>query len=182
MADAVSTANDSLPRTGTDPLWVDAYQRYHRLWFTLARTSHISEDDARDIVHGVIASILADTRLRFDSKEHIRNYVAKAVLNRVILHRQQSLRRMPLGEVCELASEYISADDRIEQIEEDKLLRSALLSLRRRDFEIVKLRFFSGLTFAEIGQLLGKPISTLKSREVSALKKIKKKLGKDGLV
>ncbi len=181
MADTESEPEEITVLLLSDALWVTAYKRYYRLWFTLARTSHASEDDAKDIVHGVIAAILSDQGREFSSLEHLRNYVAKAVLNRVILLKQQMRRRLPLAAEHEHHVTTIAEHVLIEDEEANKLIRQAILGLRKKDFEIIKLRFFEGLTFAEISVLLGKPISTLKSREVSALGKLRNALKKRGL-
>ena len=58
--------------------------------------------------------------------------------------------------------------------------RRGLLRLSDDDFQLIKLRFFTGLTFAELSTLLGKPISTLKSRELSALRKLRTWMRDDG--
>ena len=181
MAKTLSVQSDTLRSTGGDTLWVTAYQRYYRLWMSLARSSHASTEDAQDIVHGVIAGILNNGSPQFESLEHIRNYVAKGVLNRVILHHQKSLRKVPLLETHEpVMDPYLDGTDSVGG--DPRVLRELIGSLKQRDFEIIKLRFFSGLTFLEISQLTGKPVSTLKSREVSALKKLYKALRKKGTI
>jgi RNA polymerase sigma factor (sigma-70 family) len=55
-----------------------------------------------------------------------------------------------------------------------------LVGLHPRDYEIVKLRYFTGLTFQEIADYLGLALSTVKSREESALKRIRRALRKYG--
>jgi RNA polymerase sigma-70 factor (ECF subfamily) len=166
--------------SNTSSLWVDAYRRYYRLWVNLAKTSHASEDDAKDIVHGVIASILSEPSRRFVSLEHLRNYVARAVLNRVILHRQQLNRRSSFTDLPEAMTAVVAEPLLEKPSPESKALRDVIRKLRSKDFEIIKLRFYSGLTFSEISALVGRPISTLKSREDSALNKIRKGLRKKG--
>ena len=76
----------------------------------------------------------------------------------------------------------------IEPQEEDRdaqvlraVLREAIRRLPPKDFEILKLRFYAGLTFQEISQMLNKPVSTLKSREESAMKKVRAWFRKNGV-
>jgi len=180
MADSFdkATITSQIPTPGN--LWVAAYQRYFRLWVNLARTSRASEDDAQDIVHGVIASILGEPSRQFVSLEHLRNYVARAVLNRVIQHRQQINKRYSFSDLPEMLTAFIPDPLIDRHSQEANELKIVLRKLRRKDFEIIKLRFYSGLTFSEISELLGRPISTLKSREDSALRKIRKELRKKG--
>src|SRR5512135_2160312 len=80
------------------PDWIDAYRKYFGFWMSLARSSSLRTEDAKDIVHGVIESALAQGRGRFESLEHIRNYVARGVLNRAILFHQRGGRTTEFSE------------------------------------------------------------------------------------
>ncbi len=177
MHQEISRCREAVPE-----LIAEAYRKYFAFWRNLARASQVSDEDARDIVHSILANILAREDMSFESLEHVRNYVAKSVLNRAIQNRQRSSRRIPLDEdVGNLDTEWdeISA---MERDEEKTALRVALRGLSARDFEIIKLRFFGGLTFAEIGHVMGMPVSTLKSREEAALRRIRKRLCASGVV
>jgi RNA polymerase sigma factor (sigma-70 family) len=54
-----------------------------------------------------------------------------------------------------------------------RIFREGLRRLPKRDFEILKLRFYCGLRFVEISTMLGIPISTLKSREDAAIRRLR---------
>jgi RNA polymerase sigma-70 factor (ECF subfamily) len=163
-----------------DAAWVLAYRKYIRFWINLARTASLSEDDAKDVVHGVIASILAGKSKRFESMEHVRNYVAKAVLNRSIQAKARNDRRITWDETMEVRFPTGWGGDETEQRSQREAFMEAMKRLSENDFEIIKLRFFSGLTFAQISKILGVPISTLKSREDAALRRLRKLLRKKG--
>lgn len=62
----------------------------------------------------------------------------------------------------------------LEQQEESTALRAVIRDLSQQDYEIIKLRFFVGLTFVEISRMLSVPVSTLKSREDAAIRRIRK--------
>ena len=62
-----------------------------------------------------------------------------------------------------------------------KVLLEGLAGLPKKDFNILKHRFYSGLTFQEISELTHVPVSTLKSREESAMKKLRKWFRKRGV-
>jgi RNA polymerase sigma factor (sigma-70 family) len=163
------------------PDWVEAYRKYFRFWTNLARSASLTEDDAKDVVHTVITATLAQSGRRFDSIEHIRNYVAKGVLNRSIQARQRGDRTTRMTEHLELN---LAAESQEQARDEETLrvvLREAIRRLPPKDFEILKLRFYSGLTFQEISQMLNRPVSTLKSREESAMKKVRAWFRKNGV-
>lgn len=161
-------------------MWVIAYRKYLRFWVNLAKTVGASDEEAEDLVHNVISSVLSEPSKEFDSLEHLRNYVAKAVLNRAIQAKRRSNRRETWTESIEV--QFAVSPETLESEETQKMrtLREGIDRLSRNEYEIVKLRFYFGLTFREISEKLDVPISTLKSREDAAVKKIRVHLRKKG--
>jgi RNA polymerase sigma factor (sigma-70 family) len=162
-------------------LWAVAYKKYYRLWVNLALTVHFNIPEAEDVVHAVIQSAMTRDGEPFASLEHIRNYVAKSVLNRAGQNRARENRAMRWDENAEILSRVGPSSEELEDNEQMRILREVLVCLDSRDYEIVKLRFFSGLTFQEIAGYLGLALSTVKSREESALKRIRRALRKSGV-
>lgn len=161
-------------------MWRTAYRLYFRFWVNLAKTVRVTDEEAKDIVHGVIASLLNNMQVDFESMDHLRNYVSKSVVNRAIQSKQRRDRHEQWTETLEVRFATID-DGGVE--DEERLFaaaREGVRGLSRRDFEIIKLRFYSGLTFMEISGMLGVPVSTLKSRETVALKKLRETLRKKG--
>lgn len=161
-------------------LWAAAYKKYYRLWVNLALTVHFDIAEAEDVVHGVIQSAMTREGDPFASLEHIRNYVAKSVLNRAGQNRQRENRTIRWDDKAEILSQVGPSSEDLEDREQVRILREVLVGLNSRDFEIVKLRYFTGLTFQEIAGYLGLALSTVKSREESALKRIRRALRKNG--
>ncbi len=161
-------------------LWQQAYHRYHKFWVTLAQSGRFPESEAEEMLHSVLISIMDDPDRHFDSLEHIRNYVARAILNRIIEWRKNDARYTEWDD----ESERGSMGDEEMSVEEKKELRLALRTGIRRLpaplYRILKLRFFSGFTFQEMSEYLNLPISTIKSREDAALKRIRRILEKHG--
>jgi len=161
-------------------LWKNAYQRYSRLWINLARSADISDDEAKDLVHNVIASILEAPSRQISSMEHARNYVAKSVLNRVKGLRFRRSKRFGWEDEMEkrfaVHQDDCTSDDRKKR----EVLRHAVSKLTNKDFHILKLRFYSGFTLAQSGEILGMPISTIASREAVILRRMRLELHKNG--
>lgn len=172
---------DPVAVEGYTSLIVAAYRRYRTFWVNLARSTRLSSEDGEDLVHGVIGSLLARREPAFQSMEHVRNYVARSILNRSTQIRQRNQRECEFDEA--LAFDFLQNSELsgVEEDERRQILREVLESLTRSDFEIVKLRFFAGLTFIEISQMLGSPVSTLKSREDAALRRIRHSMIDRGL-
>lgn len=62
-----------------------------------------------------------------------------------------------------------------------ELVRRSVEALEPEDAEIVTLRYVAGLTFGEIGELVGLPRSTVACRHERALKKLREALGLEEL-
>jgi RNA polymerase sigma factor (sigma-70 family) len=162
-------------------LWSNAYARYFRLWVNLAKSKHLSQEEAEDVVQTVVISAMSEERREFVSLEHIRNYVARGVLNRSLRAYCREVRSTPLTDLADRHHPLTpSAGSAHELKERTRVLCEALSRLPRDHFQIIKLRFYSGLTFVEIQKLLNLPISTLKSRENAALRRISRWLRKNG--
>jgi RNA polymerase sigma-70 factor (ECF subfamily) len=161
-------------------LWAAAYKKYYRLWVNLALTVHFDVAEAEDVVHAVIQSAMTREGEPFASLAHIRNYVAKSVLNRAGQNRHRENHTTRWDEKAEILSRVGPPSEDLEDREQVRILREVLVGLHPRDYEIVKLRYFTGLTFQEIADYLGLALSTVKSREESALKRIRRALRKYG--
>jgi len=147
----------------------------------LALTVYFDPKEAEEVVHAVIQSAMTRGGEPFASLEHIRNYVAKAVLNRSYQYRQRDERMVRWDETTEGFFGVEPSSLELEDAEQIQILRKVLAGLKPHEFEIVKLRYFGGFTFQEIAQLLGLALSTIKSREESTLKKIRRELRKKGV-
>jgi RNA polymerase sigma-70 factor, ECF subfamily len=176
------TADSGAPRQATvlPPDWVQAYKKYRRFWINLARSASLSEDEAKDLVQTVIAATLAQPDRTFESLEHIRNYVARGVLNRATQVRLRGDRFTRMTEQIEIDLATTPDDPGRDEATVRTMLLQGIRRLSKKDSEILKLRFYSGLTFQEISHLLHMPVSTLKSREEAALKRVRSWFRKNG--
>ncbi len=161
------------------PLWKTAYRKYRRFWLNLARGQRISEDEAKDILHTILCSMLTDDQKEFGSVEHIRNYVSRAILNRAALARKDAGRNLSWNETLERLHPVLD-DEAAEAEDLREAIRDGLRGLSGPAFQVVKLRFYAGLTFNEVSQMLKMPIATIKSREEAAIRKIRATLRKKG--
>ena len=161
-------------------MWNAAYRKYFGLWTNLARSSGLSEDESKDVVQSIIAGILCEPKKAFESVDHVRNYVAKSVFNRVKVVKARNGKKTGWMEDTEIRFAVLPDD----HCGDDQKLRNSLCNavrrLTRKDFNILKMRFFSGFTLAQVGEIMGMPISTVKSREDAILRKIRNNLHRSG--
>jgi RNA polymerase sigma factor (sigma-70 family) len=161
-------------------MWAVAYRKYFGLWTNLARTSGLSEDESKDVVQSIIAGILCEPKREFESLDHVRNYVAKSVFNRVKVVRVRNGKKLAWQEDAEIRFAILPDEYSGDEIKLRHSLCEAVGSLSRKDFNILKMRFFSGFTLAQVGEFMDMPISTVKSREDAILRKLRKKLQRSG--
>jgi len=146
----------------------------------LAQSAHLCGEDADDIVQSVVSSLLTNSAVHFESLDHLRNYVARSVLNRLMQLKKKANMQVVWTEAIE--ARLSSSSDCSKELPDSELLvyREAIRRLSPKDFEIIKLRFYAGLTFSEISELLKIPVSTLKSREAAALHRLREWIRKQG--
>lgn len=84
----------------------------------------------------------------------------------------------PDGDAAIVASEDASPLDAVQRGERVRLVRTAVSSLPLELRQVVLMKEFEDMTFQEISDTLGIPLSTVKSRLYTALKQLKMKLDK----
>jgi len=161
-------------------MWAVAYRKYFGLWTNLAKSSGLSDDESKDVVQSIITGILCEPKREFESLDHVRNYVAKSVFNRVKVVRARNGKKTAWHEDAEIRFAIIPDEYSGDEVNLRNCLCAAVSSLSRKDFNILKMRFFSGFTLAQVGEFLDMPISTVKSREDAILRKMKRKLHQNG--
>lgn len=127
---------------------------------------------ARDITHEAFARLWERRdRLAPDSNE--RAWLMRVTVNLAISHRRGLLRRLrhPAGvetppDPAALAVRHL----------ENARMRAALLELRSRERAVLALHYGRGLSFAEIGDVLQQPESTVRSWSHRALQKLRTEL------
>jgi len=177
---STSSTKDAVSPPAAGAMWTAAYRKYFGLWTNLARSSGLSEDESKDVVQSIIAGILCEPRKDFESVDHVRNYVAKSVFNRVKVVKARNGRKTGWMDETEIRFAVLPDDLSGDEVKLRQSLCAAVRRLTRKDFNILKMRFFSGFTLAQVGEIMGMPISTVKSREDAILRRIRGRLHRCG--
>lgn len=160
--------------------------RHRRAAFLLALQLVGNHDDAMDIAQDAMMRFFA-TIHRFDPKRPVRPWLCRIVRNRVYdLFRRRKIRRHDsLDRVDEEGRKFEVADLDVD-LERDAArsqlrvhLWQALGELSERQREILVLRDYQDLTYAEIAEALGIPIGTVMSRLHAARKRMRQVLQSD---
>jgi len=157
---------------------VDAFEqlfrRHHADLVGFAESLLGARDIAEDVVQGVWWEVW-EHRDRLDATRSVRGYLFASVRNRT--HNARRDQALALRRAWESAVELQlqgseNGDDDARREEYETVFR-AVQRLSERDREVLMLRL-RGLTFAEIGEMLGVPLKTVATRSARTLERLKR--------
>jgi len=154
------------------------YDTHRQGLYSLALTITGSSQFAEDAVQDAFARLC---RTEGGRPENLRSYVFAAVRNAAIdVSRRTSTDRQAMESIFNgyvpPARAADNPDAKALTVERDRILREAVESLPREVREVVLLKTFAGLTFAEIAEVLDEPLKTVASRYRRALGKLEEGL------
>jgi RNA polymerase sigma-70 factor (ECF subfamily) len=133
--------------------------RYQRVLFNTAYRLLGDREDARDVAQGALVRAY-EKLATFDTSRRFFSWIYKIGVNEALNARS---RRRP-GEPFKEPSASGGVEDALVARERSDTLQAALLRLSAEDREVIVLRHFAELSYAEIGEALGIPEKTVKSR------------------
>jgi RNA polymerase sigma-70 factor, ECF subfamily len=144
---------------------VDAFEplveRHQRVLFNVAWRLLGDREEARDVVQG--AFVKAWEKLAtFDPRHRFFSWIYRIVVNESLNARSRRPAVQPLSE-SDLPAPG-GPEEALSSRERTDCLQRALLRLTGADREVIILRHFAELTYAEIGETLGLAEKTVKSR------------------
>jgi RNA polymerase sigma-70 factor, ECF subfamily len=144
--------------------------RLVRLATSVTRNQH----DAEDAVQTVLVRVAAQPQ-KLNSADQPWYYLLRMVRNQALLILRQRKTTVALDTLSDLSTQVMV--DEAEQAESFRAVWLALRQLPVQQREVVVLKIWETLTFAEIGQVLDISASTAASRYRYALEKLAKRLG-----
>lgn len=123
-----------------------------------------------------VRECIQDTFLDFYENRD-RFYPEKGTLNAYlyVIAKRKALRKAKQNEWYDLKlpeEELTGAQDEAEQILNRVMLEQALSSLREEDCRMIRMKYYDGMTCAEIARSMGLPLETVKKRQQRSLKKL----------
>ena len=152
-----------------NPLDPSIWNRYHNRLVVFAQTSFgLSLQDAEDAVQEIFIKGLINLH-RYDTARSFKKWIYAIARNFLIdLLRKRS--RMAAGGKSEINEELLSGSPAYSpeyvlfEKETDRLVTSYLHDLANKDRQISFLRFYEGLKYREIGDIMEMPAGTVKYR------------------
>jgi RNA polymerase sigma-70 factor (ECF subfamily) len=154
------------------------YEQHRQGLFTLALTITRCPASAEDAVHDAFARLCSNAPV-----PHLA-YVFAAVRNAAIDQTRRE-RRHPQEPAPDATSIFADAGpphpgptppDAALGAEQQALVRQAMEDLTDEQREVLALRYYAGLTFDQIAEVLGEPLPTAASRCRRALERLRQKL------
>jgi RNA polymerase sigma factor (sigma-70 family) len=143
--------------------------------------------DLPEMVKDSIQDLFADVWERRDKMASVSNFKAYLLisLRRELIRRVTKIRKEAQSKEVSTLQFSFSAEEFVISNEEaennSQLLAESLASLTERQREVILLRFFHNLEFAEISQVLEMNIQSVRNLLFRALEKIRKDLANQGV-
>jgi RNA polymerase sigma-70 factor (ECF subfamily) len=169
-----------LVRQGVPEAFELIYDRHCIAAFSLAYRMTGTRNAAEDVLQDAFLSIWRSSARYDGSRGSVRTWVLGIVHHRAI----DALRRTSIHDRRRVGDEGIA--DRVAARERTEVeaarrgeaheVRAALDSLPAEQSRVIELAYFGGLTHAEIAEMLGAPIGTIKGRMRLGLEKLRTQL------
>ncbi len=160
---AIAPSDEALCRAflaGDEAAFGTLVDRHRALVFSLMRRYASSPEDAADLaqqafLRALEASNRVFSRWRLSGPMPFRAWLIRIALNLAKNHARQGRRWLRAVEVPETESPEESAQESLERAERESAVRAAVLTLPRRQREVLTLRVDAGLGFRDIAESLG---------------------------
>lgn len=157
----------------------DLYERYVNRLLGLANQILLSKDDAQDVIHDVIIEVWKKAKDYDPNRASVLGWLLLRVRSRCLdrIRKQQTIVKYLENQKKEPEKQAKSVSD---AYSENRQLDIALKVLTINQRQVVELNYFKGLTCAEIAQDYAIPLGTVKTRLLTAMKKMQQNNSKLG--
>lgn len=143
-------------QAGSRPAFEELYARYRGPLYGFFRRRLYGDRRAEDLTQETFLAVIRASA-RYQPTALVRTFLYGIAMNLLAAERRQRFRDTPPGEI---SSEPVTQSDSADAL----WIRQALEKLDRQEREILMLREYEQLSYAEIADLLKLPINTVRSR------------------
>ncbi len=163
---------------GDETAWREIVERYWRRVYAMGRASRLDGSACEDVAQSVFATVAEQLGSgAYSESGRFEAWLFRVAMNRVRDEVRRRKRQATPMEPASVAERVGGKMDRASW-EGDEGLRRALDCLPECDQEVVKLRHWGGLSFAQMAEALEEPVGTLLARHHRALKKLREALAR----
>ena len=161
-------------KSGEKAVFEELFSIYQDMVFNIAWGMSGNRELAEDITQE--AFVRAYLGLSgFRGKSSFKTWLYRIAVNQALRMRGQSARRTDVEHLMEdidLPSDEITPGEAAQISEMERSVREAIAELPEAQRTVVTLRYLEGLDLADVAEVLGTPLGTVKSRIHHALKRI----------
>jgi RNA polymerase sigma-70 factor (ECF subfamily) len=150
--------------------------KYQRILFTVALRLVGNAEDARDVTQNALVRAFEHLE-QFDPNRRFFSWVYRIAVNESLNFRRSE---RPHDELPAVLAVDGRQSDMVASHELDARIHAAIARLSREYREVIVLRHFADLSYQEIGEAIGVPEKTVKSRLFSARQRLGVLLGPSG--
>ena len=166
---------------GDEQAWRELVSAYSARVFGLIRAQCGNNDLAEEITQSTFCTLV----VKIDQYTEVGRF--EAWLFRIAMNRLRDEMRRRKRQANPVQDDTLAAlagaGDSPEQTDADtdelRALRGAMAQLSDADLQVIQLRHYGGLSFAQIAQVLAQPLGTVLARQHRALKKLRQLMGTD---
>lgn len=162
-------------QAGDEEAFAALFQQYKNLVYKTAYLLLDSAEEAEDVLQEVFIQLHRSLSTFEPTKGAFTTWLHRVTVNRCL--SRQRKHRLLLSSLESLASLGRSASTSVQDhLEEEEIVQQALRRLSGKLRAVVILRYYWGLSYAEIAQILDIPLGTVKSRLDLALRTLHKEM------
>jgi RNA polymerase sigma-70 factor (ECF subfamily) len=156
----------------------DIVQRYHRRVYAIALRMTGNPEDARDVCQDVFINAMRALR-RFRGDAMLSTWFHRVAINASTDHLRRQRRHLGPGldDVPERAADEPDPAERAEGASRAEAVHAGLKDISDEHRAVLVLHDLQGLDYAEVADVLGVPLGTVKSRIHRARSELARRLG-----
>lgn len=143
-------------QSGSQPAFAELFARYRGPLYGFFRRRLNGDQRAEDLTQETFLAVIRASA-RYEPRSLVRTYLYAIAMNLLAAERRRQLRDSPVGK----AAPEPATDDHSDAV---LWIRQALFRLDDSEREILMLREYEQLSYAEIAALLNLPVNTVRSR------------------
>lgn len=153
--------------------------RYEKPVFNAALRMLRNPEDARDVTQTVFLKVFEHLD-DYDPSHRFYSWLYRIALNESINALNRRVRSEPIA--GDEADERLGAEDEIASEQAGREVQRALMCLKAEYRAVIVLKHFLDLSYEDIGQVLGLPDKTVKSRLFTARQLLRDALSRNGVI
>ena len=155
----------------------EVYLENKNVLFSIARNLLGCNSDSEDAIQNAFTKLTTKKKLPL---ENLKRYVYVSVRNSAydILRKRNRLNESPF----DFFDDFLNSDKTtplslMKKEEKTKEIKKVINELKPKQREVILMKAYGGLTFEEIADVLNEPLSTVSSRYIRTLEKLKDVIG-----